>query len=127
MALDSSRTHLRAITFLGAGAALLVVFGYLLMKSDRKKPKRKSSKSNTDEIDAEMESSFNLAIQASKNKQKSMYLYFLCESHFFRNPPIQIFLGGRTCTGQHPCYVGLYSCLYYWSRTGIESLKCPCR
>ena len=73
MALDSSRTHLRAITFLGAGAALLVVFGYLLMKSDRKKPKRKSSKSNTDEIDADMESSFNLAIQASKNKQKSNF------------------------------------------------------
>ena len=44
MALDSSRTHLRAITFIGAGAALLAVIGYLLMKSDRKKPKRKSSK-----------------------------------------------------------------------------------
>jgi hypothetical protein len=43
MALDSSRTQLRAITFLGAGAALLVVFGYLLMKSDRKN-KRSSSK-----------------------------------------------------------------------------------
>ena len=74
MALDSTRTHLRAITFLGAGAALLVVFGYLLMKSDRKKPKRKSSKSNSvEEIDADMESSFNLAIQASKNKQKSIF------------------------------------------------------
>ena len=89
MALNSSRTHLRAITFLGAGAALLVVFGYLLMKSDRKKPKRKSSKTtatsssssatnlNADEIDADMESSFNLAIQASKNKQKSIKLFIL--------------------------------------------------
>ena len=71
MALDSSRTHLRAITFLGAGAAFLVVFGYLLMKSDRKKPKRKASKPNPDEADVDMESSFNLAIQASKNRQKS--------------------------------------------------------
>ena len=82
MALNSSRTHLRAITLLGAGAALLVVFGYLLMKSDRKKPKRKSSKSsnlNIDEIDADMESSFNLAIQASKNKQKSKKKF----THFF--------------------------------------------
>jgi hypothetical protein len=45
MTIDSTRTQLRAITFLGAGAALLAVIGYLLMKSDRKKPRRKSSKS----------------------------------------------------------------------------------
>jgi A-kinase anchor protein 1 len=74
MALDSSR-QIRAITFLGAGAALLVVFGYLLMKSERKKPKRKSSKTSLDEVDTtDMESSFNLAIQASKNKQKDLEL-----------------------------------------------------
>ena len=43
MALDTPRTHLRTITFISAGAALLAVIGYLLMKSDRKKPRRKSS------------------------------------------------------------------------------------
>ena len=43
MALDTPRTHLHTITFVSAGAALLAVIGYLLMKSDSKKPRRKSS------------------------------------------------------------------------------------
>jgi len=50
MAIDTTRTHLRTITFLGAGAAILAVIGYLLMKSDRKKPRRKSSKSAGDSV-----------------------------------------------------------------------------
>jgi len=49
MGIDSARVHLRNISLLGAGAALLAVIGigYFLMKSDRKKPKRRSSKSLT--------------------------------------------------------------------------------
>jgi hypothetical protein len=47
MAIDSSKSvQIRAITFIGAGAAVLALIGYLLMKSDRKKPKKKSSKSS---------------------------------------------------------------------------------
>jgi A-kinase anchor protein 1 len=49
MALDSSRTHIRTIAIIGAGAALLAMIGYLLMKSDQKKPRRKSSKTSNTE------------------------------------------------------------------------------
>lgn len=45
MSLYSSKSvQIRAITFIGAGATILAVIGYLLMKSDRKKPKKKSPK-----------------------------------------------------------------------------------
>ncbi len=43
MALDNYRYQIRAMTFISAGAALIAVIGYLLMKSDRKKAKRKSA------------------------------------------------------------------------------------
>ncbi len=43
MGLDNYRYQIRALTFISAGAALIAVIGYLLMKSDRKKAKRKSS------------------------------------------------------------------------------------
>jgi hypothetical protein len=46
MALDSSRAHLRTLITIGAGAAILAVIGYLLLKSDRKKVKRKQSTSS---------------------------------------------------------------------------------
>lgn len=72
MALDSSRTQLRTITFVSAGAALLAVIGYLLMKSDRKKTKRKVTKSESK--NNESIGHGNEAIQSVNDKMEKIEL-----------------------------------------------------
>jgi hypothetical protein len=70
MALNYSRNNLRTISFVGAGAALLAVFGYLLMKSNKKKPKRRSSKS-TSAMKLSTESLNSIKSQKSKKSTSS--------------------------------------------------------
>jgi hypothetical protein len=47
--ISSSRTHLRSFTLIGTGALLFVLVGYLLIKLDKKKAKKKPSINNTSE------------------------------------------------------------------------------
>lgn len=69
MASDSYRaSHLRTITFLSAGAALLAVLGYFLMKSDRKKPRRKSS-SNSSETQLQQETIDLISSQEAQHQE----------------------------------------------------------
>lgn len=69
MASDSYRaSHLRTITFLSAGAALLAVLGYFLMKSDRKKPRRKSS-SNSSETKLQQETIDLISSQEAQHQE----------------------------------------------------------
>ena len=44
MASQTSKIYLRSVTIIGAGAAVLAVIGYLLMKSDSKKKIKKKKK-----------------------------------------------------------------------------------
>ena len=83
MALDSSRTQLRTITFVSAGAALLAVIGYLLMKSDRKKTKRKVTKSESK--NNESIGHGNEAIQSVNDKMEKIEL----NGNFLTNKKIQ--------------------------------------
>jgi hypothetical protein len=49
MALQNSKIHLRSITIIGAGAAVLAVIGYLIMKSDSRKKSKKKVKTEQNE------------------------------------------------------------------------------
>lgn len=91
MAIETSGSHritqIRAITIIGAGAAILAVIGFLLMKSDRKKPKRRSSKSaskteiSMDKVEVNITEKSELATKQLEPNHESMCLC-ICMNKF---------------------------------------------
>ena len=80
MASDSYRiSHMRTITFLSAGASLLAVIGYFLMKSDRKKQRRKSNSNevtpNQDEIDIQYNHEHLIEAESNTNSIEGKLIF----------------------------------------------------